>query len=136
MILKALYDYYDRCGNNIAPLNMAYVNFYYAIVISENGDFLELEKLGESGLPILTFRPEERTSSPVAHCMGDNGSYILGLKELKDETKIEEEFKKNNKNHNAFVKSINDVFSNLPDNKYVKAIHLFYQRYDSKDKPY
>lgn len=132
MILKALYDYYDRCGDDVAPLNMAYVNFYYAIVISENGDFLELEKLGESGLPILTFRPEERTSSPVAHCMGDNGSYILGLKELKDETKIEEEFKKNNKNYNAFVKSINDVFSNLPDNKYAKAIYLFYKKYDSE----
>lgn len=132
MILKALYDYYDRCGDDVAPLNMAYVNFYYAIVISENGDFLGLEKLGENGLPILTFRPEERTSSPVAHCMGDNGSYVLGLKELKDETKIEEEFKKNIKNHSAFVKSINDVFYKLPDNKYVKAIHSFYQKYDSK----
>ena len=132
MILKALYDYYDRCGDDVAPLNMAYVNFYYAIVISENGDFLGLEKLGENGLSILTFRPEERTSSPVAHCMGDNGSYVLGLKDLKDEAKIEEEFKKNTKNHKAFVESINDTFENLPNNKYAKAIHSFYQKYDSK----
>lgn len=132
MILKALYDYYDRCGDDVAPLNMAYVNFYYAIVISENGDFLGLEKLGENGLSILTFRPEERTSSPVAHCMGDNGSYVLGLKDLKDEAKIEEEFKKNTKNHKAFVESINDTFENLPNNKYAKAIYLFYKKYDSE----
>lgn len=132
MILKALYDYYDRCGEDIAPLYMAYVNFCYAIVISENGDFLGLEKLGENGLPILTFRPEERTSSPVAHCMGDNGAYVLGLKDLKEEAKVETEFKKNSKNHKAFVESINDAYVNIPNNKYIKAIHLFYKKYDSE----
>jgi len=134
MILKALYDYYERCGNDIAPLNMAYVNFYYAIIISENGDFLGLEKLGEDGLPILTFRPEERTSSPVAHCMGDNGSYVLGLKELKDTTKIENEFKKNYKNHIAFIDSINETYERVPNNRYAKALHLFYKKYDQSTR--
>jgi len=129
MILKALYDYYERCGNDIAPLNMAYVNFFYAIIINENGDFLGLEKLGEDGLPILTFRPEERTSSPVAHCMGDNGSYVLGLKELKDTTKVENEFKKNSKNHLAFLDSINKTYERVPNNRYAKALHLFYKKY-------
>lgn len=27
MILKALYDYYNRCGDDIVPMDMAYVDF-------------------------------------------------------------------------------------------------------------
>ena len=62
MILKALYDYYNRSGNNIAPIGMAYIEFYYSIVINKDGQFVRLEPLGnETGLPLLTFRPEERT---------------------------------------------------------------------------
>ena len=63
MILKALYDYYNRC-DNLPAKGMAYVNFYYAIVIDKEGKFMRLEPLGnEEGIPLLTLRPEERTSS-------------------------------------------------------------------------
>ena len=131
MILKALYDYYQR-SEDIAPMNMAYVNYYYAIVIDKEGNFIDLEPLGgDDGQPLLTFRPEERTSAPIAHCMGDNGSYVLGIKELKDLSKVEEEFKKNNKNHECFLNDITIIHDALPDNKYSKAVWAFYQKYDS-----
>lgn len=133
MILKALYDYYDRCGDKIAPLNMAYVPFYYAIVIDDDGNFLRLESLGGSndGLSLLTFRPEERTSAPVAHMLGDNGSYVLGLKKVKLDANFtyENEMKANQKNHTCFIQDVESLFQDLPDNVNVSAIHSFYQRY-------
>ncbi len=133
MILKALYDYYDRCGDKIAPLNTAYVPFYYAIVIDDDGNFLRLESLGGSndGLSLLTFRPEERTSAPVAHMLGDNGSYVLGLKKVKLDANFtyENEMKANQKNHTCFIQDVESLFQDLPDNVNVSAIHSFYQRY-------
>lgn len=132
MILRALYDYYNRCGEEIAPMGMALVNFKYAIVIDADGDFLQLEALGgDDGLPLLTIRPEERTSAPVAHFWGDNGSYVLGLKNVKptEGFDYEKELQANGKNHNAFKADIERIFSLLPDNLYARAIHRFYQRY-------
>ena len=133
MILKALYDYYNRCGDKIAPLNTAYVPFYYAIVIDDDGNFLRLESLGGSndGLSLLTFRPEERTSAPVAHMLGDNGSYVLGLKKVKLDANFtyENEMKANQKNHTCFIQDVESLFQDLPDNVNVSAIHSFYQRY-------
>ena len=132
MILKALCDYYDRC-KDMPPMNMAYVNYKYAIVIRPNGEFERFELLGEEdGFSLLSFRPEERTSSPVAHCMGDNGSYVLGLKELKGNTLKDflNERKKNKKNHNAFIEDIKGLYQALPNNKYVKAVYLFYETYN------
>lgn len=136
MILKALYDYYDRSDKDtLPPFQMASVSFKYAIIIDENGIFIGLEPLGdEDGVELLTFRPEERTSSPVPHCLGDNGSYVLGLKDIKPNKSIDlaAEIKKNKKNHEEFKKDVESLYNNLPDNKYVKAIYLFYKSYGQK----
>lgn len=133
MILKALYDYYDRSGKYIAPIGWAYVPFFYSIVLDSAGNFIRLEPLGDKdGLPLLTYRPEERTSAPLPHCMGDNGSYLLGLKEIKDKEDFDfaKELEDNSKNFDAFKKEIDNVYQTLPNNKFAVAIHLFYQKYD------
>ena len=133
MILKALYDYYERCKDTLPSFQTAYVNFRYAILIDKDGFFKGLEPLGdENGIALLTFRPEERTSSPVPHCLGDNGSYILGVKEVKigKQINIAEEIKKNKKNYEAFVEDVKMLYSVLPYNEYVKAVYFFYQHYD------
>lgn len=132
MILKALYDYYNRCGNDIVPIDMAYVDFYYSIVIDEKGNFIRLEPLGgDSGLPLLTFRPEERTSAPVPHCMGDHAGYILGLKEVKANKNFDyaKEMTRNEKTLTAFKKDIENYFNILPNNSFVQAIHAFYEKF-------
>lgn len=132
MILKALYDYYNRCEKDIAPIDWAYVPFFYSIVIDINGNFIRLESLGnDDGLPLLTFRPEERTSAPLAHCMGDNGSYVLGLKKVKDKGDFDfaKELKKNQKNFEMFKKEIAKVYSILPNNAFAMAIYSFYANY-------
>ena len=132
MILKALYDYYNRCGDDIVPTDMAYVDFYYSIVLDEKGNFIRLEPLGgDSGLPLLTFRPEERTSAPVPHCMGDHAGYILGLKEVKakDNFDYAKEMTRNEKTLTAFKKDIENYFNILPNNSFVQAIHAFYKKF-------
>ena len=132
MILKALYDYYNRCGDDIVPMDMAYVDFYYSIVLDEKGNFIRLEPLGgDSGLPLLTFRPEERTSAPVPHCMGDHAGYILGLKEVKakDNFDYAKEMTRNEKTLTAFKKDVENFFNILPDNSFLQAIHAFYKKF-------
>ncbi len=42
MILKALYDYYHRCGD-LAPNGMEYKEIAFVIVIDKKGHFLRLE---------------------------------------------------------------------------------------------
>ncbi len=134
MILKALYDYYDRRSDKLPPAPLADVDFEYAIVIDHDGKFIRLERLGDGkGLPLRTIRPEERTSAPVAHCMGDNGSYVLGLKDVKPEkpTDYATELSKNKKNHSAFKKNVEEIYSTLPHNHYAQAVFSFYQHYDT-----
>lgn len=133
MILKALYDYYERCKDALPPYQTAFVNFRYAILIDKNGKFKGFESLGDdNGIALLTFRPEERTSSPIPHSLGDNGSYVLGLKDVKigKQINIAEEIKKNHKNYEAFVEDVKRLYNILPLNEYVKAVYLFYQQYN------
>lgn len=133
MILQALYDYYERSKDKMPPMKMAHVTYSYAIIIDAEGTFKGLEALGEKeGTTLLTFRPEERTSAPVAHCMGDNGSYVLGLKDLKPGKDIDflRELKSNNKNHEAFREDIERIYKALPNNRYARAVYLFYQKYN------
>ena len=132
MILQALYDYYDRRANSLPPMQMALTNFCYAIVIDENGGFKSIEPLGDiDGIQLLTFRPEERTSAPVPHCLGDNGSYVLGLKDVKLDKPFDfiKEMKSNEKNFSAFAKDVKSLSEVLPNNKYVRAISKFYKSF-------
>lgn len=135
MILKALYDYYNRCGNEIAPIGMAYVNFYYSIVINQKGDFIRLEALGDDdGLPLLVFRPEERTQAPVPHCMGDNGSYLLGLKDINPKKNFDysKELKSNLGKFESFKEDVEAIYKSLPHNGYAIAVHNFYSKLNTK----
>ena len=135
MILQALYDYYDRRVNSLPPMQMAWTNFCYAIVIDENGVFRSIEQLDDvDGTQLLTVRPEERTSAPVPHCLGDNGAYVLGLKDVKPDKPdkpfdFQKEMESNKKNFSAFVKDVKGLSEALPNNKNVRAIGRFYQSY-------
>lgn len=133
MILKALYDYYHRCGDSLAPMNLSYEEYFFCIVIDEKGQFKRIEDLrteNGKGMTVLSLRPEERTSSPIAHYLGDNGSYVLGLKnvKIKEAFDYEKEFKANSKNFEAFVSSIDSLLTIDKTDRLLNAIHLFYQQ--------
>lgn len=129
MILKALYDYYERSKDKLPPIQNALVEFFYAIVIDDNGKFKRLEPL--NGMTLLIYRPEERTSASVPHSMGDNGGYVLGLKDLKsdDDKSILSDMKKNANNHSSFKNDVKNIFEALPGNRYARAVYLFYEHY-------
>ena len=133
MILRALYDYYQRNQVNLAPINMSYEEFHYAIIIDKDGCFIRIDELCNedgTGKEILTLRPEERTSSPVPHYLGDNGSYVLGLKnvKIKEGFDYNKEFKENKKNHESFVNYIDHLQSLAPENELLNAIQNFYKQ--------
>ncbi|MDB9151780.1 type I-C CRISPR-associated protein Cas8c/Csd1 [Parabacteroides distasonis] len=131
MILKALYDYYNRNSKELAPLHLSYEEYFFAIIIDCNGNFLRIEDLHTNegdGTCILTLRPEERTSAPIPHFLGDKGSYVLGLNNVKitDNFDYKKEYKANSKNHNSFIFYINKLQKDNPENETLKAIKLFY----------
>lgn len=43
MILKALYDYYHRSGDDVAPFGLEYKEIGFIIVIDRYGKFLRFE---------------------------------------------------------------------------------------------
>lgn len=131
MILKALYDYYNRNSTELPALHLSYEEFFFAIVIDKIGNFLRIEDLRRddgSGTCILTLRPEERTSAPIPHFLGDKGSWVLGLDTVKinDDFNYKKEYIANIKNHNSFISYISELQKNNPKNETIKAIKLFY----------
>lgn len=82
MILRALYDYYQRCGNKVAPRGMEFKEIAYIIVIDKDGNFKRLEDRyidNKRCQEFLVVKKVERSSNPVANILWDNCSYVLGL---------------------------------------------------------
>lgn len=82
MILKALYDYYHRCGDKVAPRGLEFKEIAYIIVIDKDGNFKRLEDRhidNKRCQEFLVVKKVERSSNPVANILWDNCSYVLGL---------------------------------------------------------
>lgn len=116
MILRALYDYYHQCGN--LPQNgLGYERISFLIVIDKDGNFKRLEPSltsdGKRGRKFLVIKGVERTSGdPKPNLFWDNVEYTLN----------------DTKNKDAFVKSVNDVAAQFPEETEFKAVSLFYEQ--------
>lgn len=44
MILKALYDYYQRSGEDVAPLGLEYKQIGFIIVLDKDGHFFAIRR--------------------------------------------------------------------------------------------
>ena len=53
MILKALYDYYHRSGDNVAPLGLEYKEIGFIIVIDKDGSITNVQARGPKGGELL-----------------------------------------------------------------------------------
>ena len=94
MILKALYDYYHRCGNLPAP-GMEEKEIGFLIVISKDGKFLRFEDCrldNKHARVYLVKKHVGRSSAAVANYLYDNSAYVLGytkdISELEDNLHI------------------------------------------------
>lgn len=121
MILKALYDYYNRCGNLPAP-GMEEEEIGFVIVISKEGKFLRFEDCRTDktiGRVYLVKKHVSRSSAAVANYLYDNSAYVLGYSDKDDSEKNQLYF-------NTFVEKVQSILDRMPDNSDIRTLMNFY----------
>lgn len=123
MILKALYDYYQRC-ENLPALGMEFKEIGFIIVIDNNGSFLRFEDRRidkKSAQQFLVKKSVGRSSAPVANYLYDNSQYVFGYSTKGDMNSMR-------KYYDTFRAKIKEIYELYPENKTIKAIYAFYQK--------
>ncbi len=121
MILKALYDYYNRCGNLPAP-GMEEKEIGFVIVISKEGKFLRFEDCRTDktiGRVYLVKKHVSRSSAAVANYLYDSSAYVLGYSDKDDSEKNQLYF-------NTFVEKVQSILDRMPDNSDIRTLMNFY----------
>ncbi|MDE6153487.1 MAG: type I-C CRISPR-associated protein Cas8c/Csd1, partial [Muribaculaceae bacterium] len=124
MILKALYDYYHRSGDNVAPFGMEYKEIGFIIVLDTEGNFVRFEDRRidkKSALSFLVKKSVGRSSAPVANYLYDNSQYVFSYSDKGDLDNMRKYF-------DTFKNKIDDIYSRNQDHKAMKAVHSFYKQ--------
>lgn len=122
MILKALYDYYQRC-EGLPSLGMEEKQIGFLVVIDKNGNFLRFEDCRidkNTAKSFLVTKSVGRSSAPVANYLYDNSAYVLGISG-KESGKEQLYF-------DTFKKKIHSIAEFFPDNEDIKSLLLFYSK--------
>lgn len=145
MILKALYDYYNRMGN-LAPFGFEEKEIAFIIRINEEGKFLYVEDTRldkKKAKSFLVPKTAIRSSGVLANTLWDNAEYVLGyypdlaeeekgkeedeellLKKIKDVEKSKDNAKKK---LNAFIENVRNLANLYPNNVSFNALKKFYE---------
>lgn len=140
MILRALYDYYHRCGD-LAPEGMENKEIKFLIVIDENGNFKRIDQRGDGKrgqkFPVMKGVIRSCNTNPNPF-FWDNTGYVLNyasdhakLETETDEKKMAELRKKVDKwqeKNCAFVKTVKEVAAQFPEEPDLNAVSLFYEQ--------
>ncbi len=124
MILKALYDYYQR-SSDLPLMGTELKEIGYLIVIDEDGAFLRLESRmidNQMATRYLVSQTIPRSGRKfVANFLWDNCDYVIGYSATKmDKAKLCKD---------VFVQRVKELKEHLPHNLTVKAIYAFYNKY-------
>ena len=145
MILKALYDYYNR-SDKVAPTGKEIKEIAFLIVIEQDGSFVRFEDTRNeegNGNKYLVSKSWGRTgTTPQPFHFWDNFSYVLGFskanieiekEELDDEKrkKLQKEISKNSKSHKGFVDYVKQMSEQHPDDMDIQAVASFYHNYEN-----
>lgn len=125
MILRALYDYYHRCGN-LPQKGMELREIGFLIVLDINGRFVRFEDRRINKVHAQEFlvkKSVERSSAPKANYLYDNSKYVFGYSEDADS----DEKMGCVKYFNVFKARVESIYREYPDNSDLKAIYTFYQ---------
>lgn len=122
MILKALYDYYHRCGN-MPSKGLEEKEIGFLLILSQDGNFLRFEDCRDDdkkhARKYFVKQHVGRTSAPVANYLYDNSAYVLGFSD------------KSNGNEqlcfDTFKEKIASIAEAFPDNRDVAAVKAFYE---------
>lgn len=122
MILKALYDYYDRCGN-LPTEGTEEQEIEFVIVLSTQGQFLRFEDLRSEdkkrGTKYIVTKSVGRSSGILPNYLYDNVKYVLGFTDSTKETDIQKA-----------PRCLQSFIDNLPDNAIVQPLKTFYTNTD------
>ena len=142
MILKALYDYYDR-SDKVAPAGKEYKEIVFIVVIKHDGSFVRIEDTRNedgNGNKYLVAKSWGRTeTTPQPFHFWDNFSYVFGFSNAnvgieKDDidndkrAKFEKEIAKNKKCHKGFVDYVYRMKGLYPNDADIEAVSLFYEK--------
>ena len=123
MILKALYDYYHRCKDNLPLYGMEYKEIGFIIVIDKDGNFKRLEDRRidkKQAKRFLVKKSVGRTSAPIPNHLYDNSAYVLGYSPKDDSKKCIKVFKD----------KVAEIYKASPEIPSIKALYLFYQNFN------
>lgn len=122
MILKALYDYYERKSEIHAPIGYEKEELDFIIIIDKEGNFVDLQNKRENKRGKAYFVPKAvvRTAAPKPNLLWDKIEYVTGFS--KDEKKSAQA-KKYNK---AFIDKLKSLPEELKEDAGVKTVLLFY----------
>lgn len=123
MILRALYDYYHRCGE-LPAFGMKMKQIGFLIVISKDGKFLRFEdrRLDKNtAQQFLVKKSVGRSSAPVANYLYDNSQYVFGYSDKGDMDSMRRYYE-------TFKAKIEEIYQAAPEDKDIQAVHTFYQQ--------
>ena len=118
MILRALYDYYHRCGD-LPRKGMELKEIGFLIVIDKEGHFLRFEdrrKDKKQAQKFLVKKHVGRTSTVVANYLYDNSGYVFGYSDKGDATL----------QYQSFKDRVDSIYNLHPGNEAISAVHYFY----------
>lgn len=124
MILKALYDYYQRSGEEVAPLGLEYKQIGFIIVLDKDGHFLRFEDRRldkKSAQQFLVMKSVGRSSAPVANYLYDNSQYVFGYSDKGDLDSMRKYF-------DTFKSKVAEIYGMYSENKAIQAVYAFYQQ--------
>lgn len=122
MILRALYDYYNRC-DNLPKFGMEEKQIGFLIVISKDGKFLRFEdcRIGkQQARTYLVKKHVGRASNVAANYLYDNSAYVLGISN-KNNGKEQLYF-------DTFKKKVEEICEKFPKDEDLQALSAFYKQ--------
>lgn len=125
MILKALYDYYHRCQDNLPMFGTEYKEIGFLIVIDKDGNFKRLEDRRidkKQAQSFLVKKSVGKTSAPVANYLYENCAYVLGYSTKENSEKY----------FNVFKNKVTEIYKASPENPSIRALYLFYQNFNNE----
>lgn len=124
MILKALYDYYQRKSEELPAFGCELKEIGFILVIDKDGNFLRFEDRRinkNSASRFLVRKQVGRTGSThIPNLLYDNLSYVLGFSDKK-------ETQKSFNDYLSFKAKVENVHAILISNPSVHAVWMFYQ---------
>ena len=123
MILKALYDYYERSKDKLPVFGRELKEIGFLILIDRDGNFLRFEDRridSKHAQSFIVKKQVGRTSAPVANYLYDSSAYVFGFSDKRDYNGCQKYLE-------TFKKKVDEIYKTAPDNAVITAVHRFYR---------